>query len=332
MSLSGIVAVMLVAGVPASTQALPVAAAQLPVIAPMNAPQPEEPAPSSAEPLQAAASVDDKAASMTEPTTAPTSPSSDVGSPQNAIVITARREHAAGDPLQGINAKSFAVTQSVDAAVVRPIALAYEHAVPKPIRNGIRNFLENLHEPIVFLNFLIQLKPGKAVETVGRFGINSTIGGAGLFDIAKRHPFNLPLRRNGFADSLGYYGVKPGPFLFLPLIGPTTLRDLLGGGIDRLVLPSSIGAPFNQPVYTIPVGAVSELDRRAQLDGKLRAFRKSDDPYVTRRAFYLMHRQSEIDRLHSHRAAGSGQQATGRAPSVQHDLAECEQNGSQDRR
>ncbi|MFX6258432.1 MlaA family lipoprotein, partial [Acinetobacter baumannii] len=88
---------------------------------------------------------------------------------------------------------------------------------PVPVRSGIRNFLYNLREPIVFVNFLLQHKAGKAAETLGRFVVNSTVGVGGLFDMAKRRPIHLPRRPNGFADTLGFYGVKPGPFLFLPL-------------------------------------------------------------------------------------------------------------------
>src|SRR3546814_9806039 len=80
-------------------------------------------------------------------------------------------------------------------------------------------------------------KIGKALETVGRFAINSTIGAAGVFDVAKKAPINLPYRSNGFANTLGFYGVEPGPYFFLPLVGPTPLRDMVGDGIDLLVLP-----------------------------------------------------------------------------------------------
>jgi phospholipid-binding lipoprotein MlaA len=216
------------------------------------------------------------------------------------IIVTARPGAAPGDPLEHINAKSFEVTQAVDNAVIGPVALAYEHSLPKPIRSGLRNFLYNLREPVVFLNFIIQLKPGKGAETFGRFAINSTIGVAGLVDVAKRHPFKLPRRPNGFADSLGFYGVKPGPFFFLPLIGPTTLRDLVGDGVDRFVLPLSVGRPFNRLAYTVPTAVVGTLDRRAEFYEKLRTIRGSPDPYSTRRDLYLQGRQAEIDHLRGH--------------------------------
>lgn len=214
------------------------------------------------------------------------------------IIVTARPLQVPGDPLQQVNARSFKVTQAVDAALVGPVALAYEHATPKPMRDGLRNVLGNLHEPVVFLAFLLQLKPGKAAETAGRFVINSTLGAAGLFDIAKRTPFRLPRRANGLADTLGFYGVKPGAFLFLPLIGPTTVRDLFGNFADRLLLPLSVGGPFKKPLYTLPVGVLSALDRRANFDEKLHEIREnSADPYAAVRSFYLQRRQAEIDEL-----------------------------------
>lgn len=215
--------------------------------------------------------------------------------------MTGQRRTIRGDPLEKVNAKSFEATEAVDKAFFGPVAHAYAHTVPKPVRNGLRNFLNNLDEPVAFLNFLLQLKPGKAVETLGRFAINSTLGVAGLFDVAKRHPFNLPRRSVGFADTLGYYGVKSGPFLFLPLIGPTTLRDLVGGGIDGFVLPSSFGKPFNRLTYTVPTTVLREFDSRNEFDEQLNKVRESTDPYAARRELYLQKRQTDIDELHSKR-------------------------------
>lgn len=217
---------------------------------------------------------------------------------QEIVVVSDRSGLPPGDPFEHINAQSFAVTQRVDRALVGPVALAYKKTFPEPVRDGLRNALNNLREPSAVVNFLLQIKPGKAALTLGRFAINSTIGGAGLFDMAKRAPFNLPRRRNGFADTMGYYGVGPGPYMFLPLVGPTTLRDLIGGGLDRLLLPMSVGKPFNQLAYTIPTGVVSALDHRAEIDVKIHQWRdKTADPYAAFREAYLQQRQAEIDGL-----------------------------------
>jgi len=236
---------------------------------------------------------------------------------QNEIVVTARPRAAPGDPLQSVNAISFATIQTVDKAFTGPVSLTYKRTLPGAVRSGLRNFLNNLQEPVVFLNFLIQIKPGKAAETLGRFTINSTIGGAGLIDVAKKPPFNLPRRPNGFAFSLGYYGLKSGPFLFLPLIGPTTVRDLFGRWVDLLVLPLSVGKPFNQPVYSVSTVAVRALDERAETDDELNKLRnETADPYAAIRKAYLENRQAEIDELRGrHRvavspASGFGEPAT----------------------
>ena len=216
---------------------------------------------------------------------------------QADIVVTARPGPAPIDPLAPINKSSFKATQAVDRALTRPAAMAYQHHVPSPIRSGLRNFFLNLHEIDVFLNFWIQLKPGKAMETAGRFAINSTIGVGGLFDIAKKTPFLLPRRRNGLADSLGFYGVGPGPFFYLPLIGATTLRDVFGNSVDGLVLPTLIGKPFTGTTYTLPSTVIRALDRRAQFDDTLSKVQADANPYNASRAEYLNRRQIEIDHL-----------------------------------
>jgi phospholipid-binding lipoprotein MlaA len=215
----------------------------------------------------------------------------------NAIVVTGTAEAPHGDPLANINASSFEITQGVDRAVVEPIATVYRDDFPKPLRKGLKNFFRNLLEPIVFLNYLLQLKPGKAFETLGRFGVNSTLGLAGLFDVAKKEPFNLPYRRNGLANTLGYYGVGPGPFLVLPLVGATTLRDFLGGLADVSVLPTAVGKPFSSLKYSIPAYTVNSLEFRIEFDERLVAIRAADDPYTALREIYLCQREADIAAL-----------------------------------
>ncbi|HEX4873981.1 MAG TPA: MlaA family lipoprotein [Sphingorhabdus sp.] len=216
---------------------------------------------------------------------------------ENEIIVTARTADPR-DPAEAINVEAFQLVQGADAALVAPVAEAYEEAVPSPIRKGIGNFLNNLLEPIAALNFLLQLKPGKAAETLGRFAINTTFGVGGLVDVAKTKPFNLPRRPNGFSNTLGFYGVKPGPYFFLPLIGPTTLRDLIGGGIDGLIYPMAIGKPFTQLHYTLPAGTLSSLNSRIANDCEFRALNEeTSDPYAATRDYYLWRRQAQIDEL-----------------------------------
>ena len=121
-------------------------------------------------------------------------PVTPVAAEKAIIVVTANQGPPKGDPIAVVNEVSFGAVQSVDKAIIAPIAYGYRDGLPAPIRDGMHNVLNNLDEPVVFLNFLLQLKIGKAAETVGRFAINSTIGVAGLFDFAKGPRQNL-LRR-----------------------------------------------------------------------------------------------------------------------------------------
>lgn len=224
-------------------------------------------------------------------------PTAKAGDVVEDIVVTAQPAPKE-DPLKEVNKATYEVVQKVDDAVVGPAAMAYQEQLPRPIRKGLHNFLYNIGEPVVAVNFLLQLKVGKAFETVGRFAINSTIGIAGVLDVAKKKPFNLPHRVNGFAYTMGFYGVKPGAYLYLPLIGATTVRDVTGRLMDLAFLPTLVGAPFNDPFYTLPSGVIYGLDDRAAFDTKLKEFRNGDrDPYAALREYYLTKRQAEIDEL-----------------------------------
>ena len=221
-------------------------------------------------------------------------------------LVRARPRHTRGDPLEGVNRRFFRLNDGLDHAIFRPAALGYAQVVPRPVRSGLRNFFSNLMEPVVFLNFLLQLKPGKAAQTAARFALNSTVGLAGLVDVAKAPPFRLPHRDNGFGSTLGRYGVGPGPYLFLPLAGPTTLRDLLGGQADRLVLPFTVQRPpFDSYEYQVFRAIITGLDARAEADSELTAlFAGAVDPYATLRSVFLQNRAGEIDRLRHGGRAG----------------------------
>src|SRR3546814_13847680 len=118
-------------------------------------------------------------------------------------------------------------------------------------------------------------KIGKAAETLGRFVVNTTFGVGGLVDVAKTKPFNLPYRRNGFANTLGFYGVELGPYFYLPLVGPTTLRDMVGNGIDLLVVPTTVGAPFNRTQYAVPTTVIKQLNDRIENDAEIESLKET---------------------------------------------------------
>lgn len=232
------------------------------------------------------------------PVTAPAAQTS-ADADLDAIIVTAQIRKTPGDPFEKVNAASYSVVQGLDKAFVGPVAYAYRDALPKPLRKGLHNVLNHLDLPVVFVNFLLQGKPVSALETVGRFAINSTIGVAGLIDVAKSKPFHLPYRHNGFANTMGYYGVKPGAYFFLPLIGPTTVRDMIGLWMDRAFLPTFAGRPFNKPAVALGITVVRSLDLRVEQDVVLtRLNREAADPYAATRAYYLAQRQAEIDALH----------------------------------
>lgn len=309
------------ASAPADTATAPAPA--LPPAATIPAPAPDQPAP--ATPSSVAAPAPAPAAPPPEePAQAPPGAAAEVAPPSarhhhdlreghhpTDLVVRARARWEVPDPLSKLNADSYQLTQKVDGALVGPAARFYKSKLPEPVRDGIHNFLYNLREPVVFLNYLLQLKIGKAFETAGRFGLNTTIGAAGLFDMAKRKPFHLPRRSNGFADTLGFYGVPNGAFLYLPLVGPTTVRDLLGGAVDRLVMPVTLGRGITDPKFAIPVGTLSALDHRSNFDDAYKAIRNAPgDPYANARDFYLQRRQAEIDVLHGRHAGHVGGMST----------------------
>ena len=234
--------------------------------------------------------------SPSPPTEEPALPPSAPAGGEEQIIVTGRKP-SPDDPLEDLNAETFRVTRAIDESLIAPIAFAYEDIMPRPIRKGLSNFLRNLGGPIVFINDLLQFRPDKAAATLGRFLINTTVGFAGVVDVAKKKPFFLPHRSNGFANTLGFYGVKPGPYFYLPLLGPTTLRDFIGDRLDLFLLPSFYGKLLQKREIFVPIAVLGALDNRLEIDDNLKAIRASRDPYLATRTFYLQKRQAEIDAL-----------------------------------
>lgn len=208
------------------------------------------------------------------------------------------RHHAKGDSLEGFNRLMFSIHQFLDRIFLRPVSMAYKKIVPKVVRTGIRHVFSNVGEPLVFANDLLQLKPKRAIKTLARFGVNSTIGIGGLLDVAKTPDFNLPHHDNSFGNTLGRYGVGPGPYIFLPLVGPNTLRDFGAGVGEGAVLPLTIGTPFDRAEYQAAQAGLTGIDLRAEADGELKALLGSAvDPYATLRSAFLQDRAATIAEL-----------------------------------
>lgn len=219
------------------------------------------------------------------------------GDTVNEIVVEGEYGPPKSDPLEAINEESFRLTQSVDQALFEPVAYAYRDGLPGPVRDGLGNVIRNLSEPSNALNFLLQGKVGKAFETLGRLAVNSTIGVGGLFDVAGKSNINLPYKRNGFANTMGYYGVGPGPFMYLPVTGATTVRDLIGNTLDQALLPFVVGQPFSRSDYSTAYFVVNSLELRLAFDKEIAEIRTTDDPYLVRRETYLAQRRREIAAL-----------------------------------
>lgn len=213
------------------------------------------------------------------------------------IVVEGSYGPPENDPIQQINEESYRITQQLDKAFVEPVAYAYRDGLPDPLRDGLGNVVRNLGEPNNALNFLLQGKFGKTFETLGRMVINSTLGFGGLVDLAKKPGIGLPYRRNGFANTMGFYGVGSGAYLYLPVTGATSARDLVGSGLDQLLLPLAVGAPFDQLEFTIPYFVVNNLDARLELDEELERIGETLNPYAARRDTYLYRRAKTIAEL-----------------------------------
>ncbi|MBU6267724.1 MAG: VacJ family lipoprotein, partial [Sphingomonadales bacterium] len=210
-----------------------------------------------------------------------------------------------------INRVFYAINRPIDRFVFRPAAMAYKAVLPKPVRDGARNFLQLIDEPAVIFNDVLQLRPGRAIKGVARFVLNATLGFGGLFDVARRKPFKLPHHDNSFGDTLGYYGMGPLLYVYLPVLGPITVRDFGGGYVDDLVKPRLLYAithpDSDKPIFRtkVKVGragtaamVVGGLDERAESDEDLKAIEHdSVDPYAAMRTSFLQDRAGEIASL-----------------------------------
>ena len=197
------------------------------------------------------------------------------------------------DPYERFNRRSYKVFLFIDSHAIRPASVFYAHAVPHVVRTGLHNAIQNVGEPVIFFNDVVQLHPKAAAQSIGRLAVNSTLGVGGLADPATG--FGIPYHQNGFGTTLGRYGVPSGPFLFVPVLGPSDVRDLFGGGVDAL------SNPLTWIQYTGSVGVnvsrtvIGGLDTRAGADAQLKqVYASATDPYASLRSLYLQNRQAQI--------------------------------------
>ncbi len=204
------------------------------------------------------------------------------------------------DPFEPSNRAVLDFNTALDESVLRPAAEAYRDNVPAPMRTALRNFLRNLNEPAVLANNLLQGRVLDAGHTLMRFYINSTAGGLGLFDVAT--PSGIERRSGDFGQTLHAWGVPDGPYLMLPLFGPTTVRDAVGDGVDALASPvglvtgATTSAALSQ-MLGVGRGALGGLDLRAENIETLDALRsESLDYYARLRSVVRQRRDAELGR------------------------------------
>lgn len=208
-----------------------------------------------------------------------------------ATIAGAAPPPARHDPFEAANRRLFRFGRALDHAFISPIVGGYRRIAPKPVRTALHNVLQNLDEPLVFVNDVLQLHPATAARTAVRFAGNTTFGIGGIFDPATKA--GLPHHDNGFGSTLGRYGVGPGPYGYLPLLGPTSLRDMVGEGVDFFIDPLANVLPKARKV-TITRTALTLLDEREEAEEDLRKLEGSADPYATLRSVYEQSRQADI--------------------------------------
>jgi phospholipid-binding lipoprotein MlaA len=217
----------------------------------------------------APASQGDNAASIPQAshTAAPKVGSASTGRPADTLVIPGQYQ-TIKDPLAPVNEKSFEVNQTIDQRAFHPIAGLWSKAVPKPAQDCVTRFFDNTEVVPRFANALFQLRFKWAGGELARFGINSTLGVAGLFDPAQAW-FGLKEHDNNFSLTLARYGMTRGYYLMPPIGGPIDVREVIGGVIDGMMNPLNYLAPGSIFFYEAAAHSLEGLNSRAQKQAEL---------------------------------------------------------------
>lgn len=195
------------------------------------------------------------------------------------------------DPLEPYNRFMFKVNDTLDKAVLKPVAQGYDYVTPEIIDEGITNFFNNLNDVAVVANDILQLKPKQALMDASRVVYNTTFGVLGFFDVASY--MDLPKNDEDFGQTLGYWGVGEGYYLVLPLLGPSTTRDVWSVPVDRFAVPDTyLDASLTTQVA---LRSTNIIDIRADLLRVERAFADTQiDPYSFQRQAYLQRRRNLV--------------------------------------
>ncbi len=194
------------------------------------------------------------------------------------------------DPLESYNRFMYEVNDSLDEAVVKPLAKGYKAIVPTPVDRGITNVFNNLVDLTSILNNLLQLKFEHAVASLGRVMVNSSFGVLGLFDVASAH--DMPRYKEDFGQTLGRWGIGPGPYIVLPLLGPSDARDAFGLLVDWYIDPVRQIDPERE---SWGVAVLRGLDQRADLLSASKVMEEAAlDKYEFHRDAYLQKRLNDV--------------------------------------
>lgn len=199
------------------------------------------------------------------------------------------------DPMEPLNRRIFKLNTRTEKRVLRPVGKAYKKAVPQFVRDRVRDFSNNFTSPVTFFNDVLQGKGDRAAETAVRFFVNSVAGIGGLFDVAGQ--YGLKRHTEDFGQTLAVWGVESGPYMMLPLLGPSSVRHTIGRGVDAAsnpftyVTPTTIAARF----IFAGRGAAGFLDEYSRNIERIEELQKdSVDWYATVRSLYRQNRESEI--------------------------------------
>jgi phospholipid-binding lipoprotein MlaA len=194
------------------------------------------------------------------------------------------------DPFETVNRGIFAVNDGLDVHVIEPVATAWDWVFPDFAQRALRRAFDNLRFPIVFFNDLLQWKPMRAGESVARFLLNSTVGLAGLLDPAAA--IGIDRHDEDFGQTLGWWGVPAGPFLMLPLLGPSNVRDGFGLIVDSAFRAIGFFIPFWASAAMV---GVDTLNRRALIREQIQAEREAAvDWYAAVRSAYTQYREALV--------------------------------------
>jgi phospholipid-binding lipoprotein MlaA len=201
------------------------------------------------------------------------------------------------DPFERVNRTMFKFNNSVYTRVLRPVSRGYQSAVPEPARRGMRNFFDNIEYPVRFISCVLQGKLDRAGAETGKFALNSTIGLAGFIKVSDRYPA-LRVPEEDIGQVLGTWGFGPGPFLVLPVLGPSSIRDGIGRVGDAYATPTNWRFMRHEESWirtTLIVGDVL-VGLPVLLATHDALQRSAVDPYVAFRNAYLQYREGEVAR------------------------------------